>query len=62
MDEWICRQNIEHFRQQLAITSDELQRVTLLKLLAAEEAKFKSIEHESGSDAASKARWLQAKR
>ena len=46
MDVWVCRQNIEHFRQQLAITGDEPQRVTLLKLLAAEEAKLKLIEHQ----------------
>ena len=39
MDSFIHRQNLEHYRKQLAATTDETQRQMILKLLADEEAK-----------------------
>ena len=39
MDSFIHRQNLEHYRKQLAATTDEAQRRMILKLLADEEAK-----------------------
>jgi len=39
LERFVHRQNLEHFRKQLAETTDEKQRERLLKLLAEEEAK-----------------------
>jgi hypothetical protein len=39
MDRFIHRQNLQHYRKLLSQTTDEAQRVQLLKLLAEEEAK-----------------------
>ena len=42
MDEFaqfVHRQNLDHFRKQLAQSTDETQRHQILKLLAEEEAK-----------------------
>lgn len=39
MERFVHRQNLEHFRKQLAETTDEQQRERLRKLLAEEEAK-----------------------
>lgn len=39
MERFVHRQNLEHFRKQLAETTDEKQRERLLKLLAEEKAK-----------------------
>ena len=39
MEQFIRRQNIEHYRKLLAQTTDEAQRQMLLRLLADEEAK-----------------------
>ena len=40
MDKTIARLNIEHFRKRFAAETDETTRVTLLRLLAEEEAKL----------------------
>jgi hypothetical protein len=42
MEQFIRRQNIEHYRKLLAQTTDEAQRQMLLRLLADEEAKASS--------------------
>ena len=39
MDLFLHHANLERFRKQLANTADEVQRLTLLQLLNAEEAK-----------------------
>ena len=39
-DEWICEQNIEPFRDQLAAVRDERQRAIISGLLAQEERKL----------------------
>jgi len=39
MDQFIHRENLRHYRKLLAETTDEAQRLQLLKLLAEEEAK-----------------------
>ena len=39
MQEFIRRQNIEHYRKRLVETEDEAERAMLWKLLAEEEAK-----------------------
>ena len=39
MERFVHRQNLEHFRKQLAEETDEGKRQTLLKLLAEEETK-----------------------
>ena len=41
MDAFLHHANLERFRKQLASTTDEVQRRTLLQLLDAEEAKDK---------------------
>ena len=38
MDEFIHRQNLEHYRKLLVETEDEAQRQQVMKLLAEEEA------------------------
>jgi hypothetical protein len=39
MDKFVHRQNLDHFRKQLADTNDPSLRLQILKLLAEEEAK-----------------------
>ena len=43
MEEWICRQNIERWRSQLATVHDDRQRSILLTLLAEEQKKLEQI-------------------
>jgi len=43
MEEWICRQNIERWRSQLATVHDERQRSILLTLLAEEQKRLDQI-------------------
>jgi len=43
MEEWICRQNIERWRSQLATVHDEQQRSILLTLLAEEQKRLDQI-------------------
>lgn len=40
MEEWICQQNIMRFRELLAKPLGDMQRATLLKLLAREQVKL----------------------
>jgi hypothetical protein len=40
MDRTIARLNIEHFRKQLAMETDETKRQMILRLLAEEEEKL----------------------
>lgn len=40
MDKAVARLNIEHYRRLLARETDETRRLTLLRLLAEEEAKL----------------------
>ena len=42
----IARLNIEHFSRLLASEIDDAKRATLLRLLAEEEAKLKTLETE----------------
>ena len=46
MDKFIHRHNLENYRKQLAETKDEAQRRVLMKLVAEEEAKDRSIAQE----------------
>lgn len=43
MERFIARENIKRFKQQLETCTDEVQRLTLEKLLAAEEAKLEAL-------------------
>ena len=43
MEAWLCRRNIERFRNQLAEVRDQTQKKTILELLAQEEAKLKRL-------------------
>jgi hypothetical protein len=43
MEEWLCRQNIERLRNQLATACDERQRRILSELLSEQEAKLRRI-------------------
>lgn len=43
VDETVARLNIEHFRNKLATETDETRRQTILRLLAAEEAKLAAL-------------------
>ena len=43
MERFIARENIKRFRQQLETCTDQVQRLTLEKLLAAEEAKLEAL-------------------
>jgi hypothetical protein len=40
MEDWICRQNIQRWRSQLATVRDERQRAVLIVLLAEEHEKL----------------------
>jgi hypothetical protein len=40
MEEFLARQNVLHYRQMLESAKDDVQRRTLLQLLAEEEAKL----------------------
>ena len=44
MDKTIARLNIEHYRRKLATEQDEAKRLTLLRLLAKEEAKLVGLD------------------
>jgi hypothetical protein len=44
----IAQLNIEHFRRKLATEQDTAKRLTLLRLLAEEEAKLASLKDASG--------------
>lgn len=41
MEDWICRQNIQRWRGQLATVRDERQREVLIVLLAEEHEKLR---------------------
>ncbi len=43
MDKFVANLNITHFRQQLAEEADPTKRLTLLALLAEEEAKLAGL-------------------
>ncbi len=43
MDKAVARLNIEHFRQKLAVETDEATRQALCRLLAEEEAKLAAL-------------------
>jgi hypothetical protein len=43
MDRTVARLNIEHYKRLLATETDETKRQTLTRLLAEEEAKFRSL-------------------
>lgn len=44
MQRFIAREKVKRFRQQLTSCSDERQRETLRRLLAAEDAKLNELE------------------
>jgi len=46
MERFIGRQNVEHFRAMLKITTDPAQREVLKKLLLEAEAKLKTAEED----------------
>jgi hypothetical protein len=48
----IAQLNIEHFRKLLATEQDAAKRLTLLRLLAEEEAKLASLKDTSGKQKA----------
>ncbi len=46
MERFVIRQNIEHYRAMLKITTDPNQRLDILKLLLEEEARLKKYEED----------------
>ncbi len=44
MDRAVARLNIEHYRRLLATETDEAKRLTILRLLAQEEAKLAALD------------------
>ena len=46
MDGFVARQNIEHYREMLKITTDPAQRQLIEKLLLEEETKLKKYEED----------------
>ena len=48
MDRFIAEANIEHYRRLLATEHNEQKRQSILKLLAVEEVKLRSIENKQG--------------
>ena len=46
MDGFVSRQNIEHYREMLKITTDPAQRRLIENLLLEEEAKLKKYEED----------------
>ena len=51
MKRFVLRQNIEHFRALLNLTTDPEQRETIKKLLLDEEAKLKKYDEDCKRDA-----------
>ena len=49
MERFVHRQNLDHFRKQLAEAKDERTRLMLKKLLADEEAKEQQQPNESNA-------------
>ncbi len=47
MDGFVSRQNIEHYREMLKITTDATQRRLIEKLLLEQEAKLKKYEEDT---------------
>lgn len=47
MRRFVIRQNVEHYRAMLTITTDPAQRVHIEKLLYEEEAKLKKYDGDS---------------
>jgi hypothetical protein len=43
LDEWLCRENVERLRRQLAAARDEQRRGMLSSLLAEQEARLDRI-------------------
>ncbi len=43
LDRFVCRENIARYRKLLGESVDETQRLTIEKLLAAEEAKLRNM-------------------
>jgi hypothetical protein len=43
MDKFVANLNIDHFRKQLAVETDETKRLMLGRLLAEEEAKLTGL-------------------
>ncbi|GEM_PF-5597397 len=50
MDRWIARQNIARFKQQLQNARSEAERRAVEKMLADEEAKLRTLEHDDSED------------
>jgi hypothetical protein len=46
MERFVHRQNIEHYREMLKTITDPIQRETIKKLLAEEEAALRKAEEE----------------
>jgi hypothetical protein len=46
MDGFVARQNIEHYRELLKITTDPARRLQIEKLLLNEEAKLKKYDED----------------
>jgi hypothetical protein len=49
MKRFVIRQNIEHYRAMLTITTDPAQRVQIEKLLHEEEAKLKKYDDDKNA-------------
>jgi hypothetical protein len=43
VDVFVCRKNIDHYRNLLEVTIAEIQRREIIRLLAVEEAKLKQL-------------------
>ena len=46
MKRFVIRQNIEHFREMLKITTDPAKRCVIEKLLLEEEAKLRKLDED----------------
>jgi hypothetical protein len=49
VDKFVAKANIEHFRQKLAIETDEAKRQLLARLLAEEEEKLATLNQTSSN-------------
>jgi hypothetical protein len=45
-DRFVAALNIRHFKDKLAVEKNEVERLLLLKLLAEEEARLATLEHQ----------------
>ena len=62
MKRFVIRQNIEHYRAMLTVTTDPAQRLQIEKLLHEEEAKLKKYDNDKKKNRPAPARRLSQSR